>query len=171
MAPRKTMTDEQQEEVRLMFETLTTNLQEALQTAVQNALTTALQDQRAQREAPGDQHVPPPRRRDAQLNTSDDDEIIENVILGILRLNNRSYSIGNSITPRRESPESKPSCRWWWSSSSKWWWGDRPRVAMVVAMWCCGGDQISSLSCLLVPDLFRSPLPCLLFPDPDPDLG
>ncbi|XP_013589557.1 PREDICTED: uncharacterized protein LOC106297989 [Brassica oleracea var. oleracea] len=62
MAPRKTMTDEQQEE-----------------TAVQNALTTALQDQRAQREAPGDQHVPPPRRRDAQLNTSDDDEIVENV--------------------------------------------------------------------------------------------
>ncbi|KAF3536179.1 hypothetical protein F2Q69_00019388 [Brassica cretica] len=68
-------------------------------------------------------------------------------------------------------PESKPSRRWGWWWSSKWWWGDRPSVVMVVAGWCCDGDQISSLSCLLVPDLFRSPLPCLLFPDPDPDLG
>ncbi|KAF2563302.1 hypothetical protein F2Q70_00014813 [Brassica cretica] len=68
-------------------------------------------------------------------------------------------------------PESKPTRRWGWWWSSKWWWGDRPSVVMVVAVWCCDGDQISSLSCLLVPDLFRSPLPCLLFPDPDPDLG
>ncbi|KAG5375922.1 hypothetical protein IGI04_040518, partial [Brassica rapa subsp. trilocularis] len=30
-----------------------------------------------------------------------------------------------------------------------------------------GGGQISPLSCFLVPDLFRSPLPCLLFLDPD----
>ncbi|KAF2566814.1 hypothetical protein F2Q68_00024441 [Brassica cretica] len=67
------------------------------------------------------------------------------------------------LSPRRESPESKPSRRWWWWSSSKWWWGDRPSVVMVVAVWCCGGDQILSLSCLLVPDLFRSHPLCLLF--------
>ncbi|KAG5375387.1 hypothetical protein IGI04_039983 [Brassica rapa subsp. trilocularis] len=34
--------------------------------------------------------------------------------------------------------------------------GDRPSVVMVVAVWCCGGNHISSLSCLLVPDLSRS---------------
>ncbi|KAG5374297.1 hypothetical protein IGI04_042386, partial [Brassica rapa subsp. trilocularis] len=34
-----------------------------------------------------------------------------------------------------------------------------------------GGGQISPLFYFLVPDLFRSPLPCLLFLDPDPDLG
>ncbi|KAF3554742.1 hypothetical protein F2Q69_00011001 [Brassica cretica] len=65
------------------------------------------------------------------------------------------------ISPRCESPEIKRSRRWWWSS--KWWWGDRPSVVMVVAVWCCGGDQISSLSCLFVPDLFRSHPLCLLF--------
>ncbi|KAF2564025.1 hypothetical protein F2Q70_00015936 [Brassica cretica] len=43
-----------------------------------------------------------------------------------------------------------------------WWWWLQP---------IGGGGQISQLSCFLVPDLFRSPLPCLLFPDPDPDLG
>ncbi|KAF3553250.1 hypothetical protein F2Q69_00015033 [Brassica cretica] len=79
MAPRKTMTDDQQEEVRLMFETLTTNLQEALQTAVQNALNTVLQDQHAQREAPGDQHGRRSPHRDTQLNISDDDELVDNV--------------------------------------------------------------------------------------------
>ncbi|KAF3504099.1 hypothetical protein F2Q69_00041438 [Brassica cretica] len=69
------------------------------------------------------------------------------------------------LSPRRESPESKPSRRWWWWWwwSSKWWLGDRPSVVMVVAVWCCGGDQISSLSSLLVPDLFRSHPLCLLF--------
>ncbi|KAF3536180.1 hypothetical protein F2Q69_00019389 [Brassica cretica] len=67
------------------------------------------------------------------------------------------------LSPRRESPESKPSRRWWWWWSSKWWWGDRPSVVMVVAVWCCGGDQISSHSCLLVPDLFRSHPLYLLF--------
>ncbi|KAG5394468.1 hypothetical protein IGI04_024431 [Brassica rapa subsp. trilocularis] len=45
---------------------------------------------------------------------------------------------------------------WWW-----WWW------LQLIG----GGGQISQPSCFLVPDLFRSPLPCLLFPDPDPDLG
>ncbi|KAF2570044.1 hypothetical protein F2Q70_00002986 [Brassica cretica] len=44
----------------------------------------------------------------------------------------------------------------WW-----WWW----------LQTIDGGGQISQLSCFLVPDLFRSPLPFLLFPDPDPDLG
>ncbi|KAF3563159.1 hypothetical protein DY000_02014654 [Brassica cretica] len=43
-----------------------------------------------------------------------------------------------------------------------WWWWLQP---------IDGGGQISQLSCFLVPDLFRSPLPFLLFPDPDPDLG
>ncbi|KAF3542061.1 hypothetical protein F2Q69_00022211 [Brassica cretica] len=68
------------------------------------------------------------------------------------------------LSPRRESPPRA-------SRAAGGGGGDRPSVVMVVAVWCCGGDQISSLSCLLVPDLFRSPLPCLLFPDPDPDLG
>ncbi|KAF2543685.1 hypothetical protein F2Q70_00028069 [Brassica cretica] len=45
---------------------------------------------------------------------------------------------------------------WWW-----WWWLQP----------IGGGGQISQPSCFLVPDLFRSPLPCLLFPDPDPDLS
>ncbi|KAF3525111.1 hypothetical protein F2Q69_00047170 [Brassica cretica] len=44
---------------------------------------------------------------------------------------------------------------WWW-----WWW------LQLIG----GGCQISLLSWFLVPDLFRSPLPCLLFPDLDPDL-
>ncbi|KAF2545331.1 hypothetical protein F2Q70_00022741 [Brassica cretica] len=82
------MTEEQQEEVRLMFETLTKNLTGALQTAVQNALTTVLQDQRAQREAPDDQHGLRPRHRDAQLNASDDDELVDNEIVYTVHYNN-----------------------------------------------------------------------------------
>uniref|UniRef100_A0A0D3BDP9 Uncharacterized protein n=1 Tax=Brassica oleracea var. oleracea TaxID=109376 RepID=A0A0D3BDP9_BRAOL len=118
MAPRK-LTDDQLDEIRQMFETFTAGIQTAFQTSVENALTTVLQAQRERRNAPRDQHQHQARQHNAQLDASDEEDMVDNLFAAQVhdQRDRRDHNHADRRDDHREEQDQRPNLPNRWESS------------------------------------------------------